>query len=70
MGQFNALEFPPPKGRKILVQIISKYGHCNLNWYEVYFDETIVDKPDLSIYDEDDMYVGDVWFWKELDENV
>ena len=57
---------PPPTDRKILVQIINDYGKSDLNWYEVWFDDTIKDKSNLNIYNDQDEFVGKVWFWKDI----
>jgi len=66
--QYNASLVPPPKDRRILVQIISACGHSDLEWHEVFFDSSL-DGGDLEIYDEYGKYIGSIWFWKEI-ENV
>lgn len=67
--QYDASLVPPPKDRRILVQIISAHGHCDLEWHEVFFDSSL-DGGDLEIYDEHGKYVGSIWFWKEIENAV
>jgi hypothetical protein len=67
MNEYDARVIAPPKGREILVQIISKYGHSDLEWYPARFDETITGQADLAVFDDLDNYVGDVWFWKDYE---
>jgi len=67
--QYNASLVPPPKDRRILVQIISVHGHSDLEWHEVFFDSSL-DGGDLEIYDEYGKYVGSIWFWKEMENAV
>lgn len=65
--EYNAKEIAPPKDREVLVQIITNYGHCDLNWYNAKFDKGTQD--DLKVYDSESKLVGEVWFWKELTGN-
>ena len=68
--QYNASLVPPPKDRRILVQILNVYAHILITrWYEVSFDSSL-DGSDLEIYDEYGKYVGSIWFWKEMENAV
>lgn len=62
----NAYKVKPPTDRKILVQIIDDTAVCNLEWYEAYFDPSL-DGDELDIYDDQDNYIGKVWYWKEVE---
>lgn len=66
MIEYNAIHIPPPKDRKIQIQIISDLGVCDLEWYEAYFDSSLGDNDDIDVYDDSGKCVGSVWFWRDF----